>query len=78
VVSHACINRKLGRVARALAPKAGSLFHNTLVGVEADGKVLAVLIRGMVGKHLAAGGALESLEAGFALDGLGSGVLASR
>jgi hypothetical protein len=78
VVSHACINRKLGRVARALASKARSLFYNALIRVEADGKVLAVLVRGVVGKHLSAGCALESLEAGFALDGLGSGVLASR
>jgi hypothetical protein len=63
---------------RSLARRPDSLFHNTLVFVEADTKVLAVLVGCVVGKHLTARGALESLEAGLALDRLGGGVLALR
>jgi hypothetical protein len=51
------------------------LFGNTFVGVEAVAKVLGVLIRGVVGEHLAACGALEGLEARLALDGLRGRVL---
>jgi hypothetical protein len=47
---------------------AGGLFHSALVGVEAVLELLAVLVACVVGKHLAARGALEGLEAGFALD----------
>jgi hypothetical protein len=67
VVSHA-------NKSRASRPDS-RLFRNTVVGVKAVGELLAVLVRGVVGKHLLAGGALEGLEAGFALDGLGRGVL---
>ena len=80
VVSHARVNSKLCRLVRCLhvlARKCDRLFHNTLVGVEADVELLAVLVGCVIGKHLAARGALECLEAGFALDGLGGGVLAS-
>lgn len=51
------------------------LFRLSLVRVEAIRKVLAVLVACVVGQHLAAGGALERLEAGFALDALGGYVL---
>jgi hypothetical protein len=51
------------------------LFGDTVVGVEAVLEVLAVLVRGVVGEHLAAGCALERLEARLALDRLGGGVL---
>ena len=81
VVSHARVNSKLCRIVRcrrALARKSGRLFHNTLVGVEADVELLAVLVGCVVGKHLTARGALECLEAGLALDGLGGSVLALR
>jgi hypothetical protein len=37
-----------------------------------------VLVGGVIGKHLTARGALERLEAGFALDGLGGSVLVLR
>ena len=69
VVSHAQTNCKRRPVAFEY------LLGDALVSVEAVAKVLAVLIRGVVGEHLAAGGALEGLEAGFALDGLGGCVL---
>jgi hypothetical protein len=51
------------------------LFRNTIVGVEAVGELLAVLVRGVFGKQLAVCSALEGLEAGLALDALGGGVL---
>jgi hypothetical protein len=51
------------------------LFRNTIGLVEAVGELLAVLVRGVFDEELAVGGALESLEAGLALDGLGGGVL---
>lgn len=51
------------------------LFGNTLVGVEAVAKVLAVLVACVISEHLAAGGSLEGLEARLALDRLGRGVL---
>lgn len=51
------------------------LFRNTIIGVEAVSKLLAVLVRGVFGEQLAVCGALEGLEAGLALDGLGGGVL---
>ena len=51
------------------------LFRNTVVGVEAVSELLAVLVRGVFGEHLTVCGALEGLEAGLALDGLGGGVL---
>jgi len=51
------------------------LFRNTVVGVEAVSELLAVLVRSVFGKELAVSGALEGLEAGLALDGLGGGVL---
>jgi hypothetical protein len=53
----------------------GRLFRNTLVGVEAVGELLAVLVRSVVRKHLLAGGALESLEARLALDALRRDIL---
>jgi hypothetical protein len=68
VVSHAV---KTLHSASSFSP----LLRNTLVGVEAVGKLLAVLVACMIRKHLLARGALECLEAGFALDGLGRGVL---
>lgn len=37
-----------------------------------------MLVGSVVGQHLAARGALEGLEAGFALDGLGGGILVAR
>lgn len=52
-----------------------ALFRNTVVGVEAVGELLAVLVRGVFGEELAVCGALERLEAGLALDGLSGGVL---
>lgn len=51
------------------------LFRNTVVGVEAVGELLAVLVRGVFGEQLAVCSALEGLEAGLALDALGGGVL---
>jgi hypothetical protein len=51
------------------------LFRLSLVRVEAVGKLLAVLVGRVVREHLLARCALEGLEAGFALDGLGRGVL---
>jgi hypothetical protein len=63
---------------RTFARRLDDLFYNTLVFVEADSKVLAVLVGCVVGKHLTARGALECLEAGLALDGLGGSVLALR
>lgn len=51
------------------------LFRNTILGVEAVGKLLAVLVRGVFGEQLTVRGALEGLEARLALDGLGCGVL---
>lgn len=55
--------------------RGGRLFRDTFVGVEAVGKLLAVLVRSMVRKHLLAGGALEGLEARLALDALRRDVL---
>jgi hypothetical protein len=77
VVSHAQLHRKRRQIYISSFPLApgGILFCNTLVGIEAVAEVLAVLVRGVVGKHLAARGALEGLEASLALDGLGSNVL---
>ena len=51
------------------------LLGHALVGVEAVGKLLAVLVARVVRQHLLARRALERLEAGFALDCLGCGVL---
>lgn len=51
-------------------PSQARLFRNTILRIEAVSELLAMLIRGVVGKHFLARGALESLEAGFALDGL--------
>ena len=51
------------------------LFGGTVGLIEAVGELLAVLVRGVFGEQLAACGALEGLEAGLALDGLGGGVL---
>lgn len=51
------------------------LFSNAVVGIEAVSKLLAVLVRGVFGEQLAVCGALEGLEAGLALDGLGGSVL---
>jgi hypothetical protein len=65
VVSHANKSRTPSR----------RLFRNAVVGVEAVGELLAVLVGGVVRQHLLARRALERLEAGFALDGLGRGVL---
>jgi hypothetical protein len=44
------------------------LFGNTVLGVEAVLEVLAVLVRGVIGEHLAVRRALERLEARLALD----------
>lgn len=60
----------------ASVPPEGSSFGNTIVRIEAVAEVLAVLVRGMIGQHLLAGGALEGLEAGLALDCLRGGILA--
>jgi hypothetical protein len=60
------------RISRYIVPL---LFRLSLVRVEAVGELLAVLVRSVVGKHLLARCALEGLEARFALDGLGRGVL---
>ena len=57
---------------------AGRLFRSALVGIEAVLELLAVLVARVVGKHLAARGALEGLEASFTLDGLRGSVLVSR
>jgi hypothetical protein len=54
---------------------ADRLFRLTLALVEAIRKLLAVLVAGMVCQHLLARGALERLEASFALDSLRRGVL---
>ncbi|KAH7091332.1 hypothetical protein FB567DRAFT_272228 [Paraphoma chrysanthemicola] len=51
------------------------LFRNAIRRLKAVGKLLAVLIARVVGQHLLARGALERLEACFALDGLCCGVL---
>lgn len=48
---------------------------NAVVGIEAVLEILAVLVGGVLGQHLAAGGALERLEACLALDGEGGGIL---
>jgi hypothetical protein len=58
--------------------RCGGLFCDALLGVEAVLELLTVLVGRVVGKHLAARGALESLEAGLALDRLGGGVLVSH
>jgi hypothetical protein len=55
--------------------KSEGLFRNTLIRIEAVGELLAVLVACVIGKHLAARGALEGLEARFALDCLGGGIL---
>lgn len=60
----------------SLAPS--HLLRHTLVGVEAVGKLLAMLVARVVRQHLLARGALEGLEAGFALDCLGCGVLSCQ
>ena len=62
------------RIADARSDKDRS-FRYTVVGIEAVREVLAVLIRGVFHKHLAVRGALEGLEAGLALDRLGSRIL---
>jgi len=55
-------------------PSTASL-GDALVLIKAHAEILAMLVARMVRQHLAARGALECLEAGFALDGLGGGVL---
>jgi hypothetical protein len=50
-------------------------FRDAVLGVEAVRKCLAVFICGVLGKHVAVGGALEGLKAGLALDGKGGHVL---
>jgi hypothetical protein len=75
VVSRFRGSRKSRRVTSEPWTKCGRLFRNTLVGVEAVGKLLAVLVRSVVRKHLLAGGALEGLEARLALDALRRDVL---
>jgi hypothetical protein len=69
VVSHRLIASKSNQL------YGSRLFRLTLALVEAIRKLLAVLVAGMVCQHLLARGALERLEASFALDGLGRGVL---
>lgn len=51
------------------------LFRDTVVGTEAVGEGLAVLVGGVLLEHLASHGALERLEALLALDGEGGGIL---
>lgn len=51
------------------------LFRNTVFGFEAVGELLAVLVRRVFGEQFAVCSALESLEAGLALDRLGGRVL---
>lgn len=84
VVSHARIKKQISprnsrplvcNISRLSALENAGLFGHTLVGVEAVTKVLAVLVGGVVGEHLAAGGALKGLEAGLALDRLCGRVL---
>ena len=53
---------------------AEKLFDNAVIGVEAVLEVLGVLVRGVLGQHLAGCGALERLEACFALDSESGGV----
>jgi hypothetical protein len=53
----------------------GILFRSTVGSLKAVGELLAMLVGSVVRKQLLARGALEGLEAGFALDGLGRGVL---
>jgi hypothetical protein len=64
------------KISACLAPH--HLFRNPIIRIKAIGELLAVLIRRMVRQHLLAGRALEGLEAGFALDGLGGGILVAR
>ena len=59
-------------------PLLARLFRDSLALVEAVRELLVVLVRGVVGQHLLARGALEGLEAGLALDGLRGGVLVTR
>jgi hypothetical protein len=80
VVSHAPITSSTPSKPLQYTPSASSghplrLFRNTVVGVEAVIKLLAVLVRGVFGEQLAVCGALKGLEAGLALDSLGGGVL---
>jgi hypothetical protein len=68
--------RSITLVYPAARSPARSLFRGgPLVGVETVLELLAVLVARVVGKHFAACGALEGLEASFALDCLRGGVL---
>jgi hypothetical protein len=69
------LSHALSVVPSSTHASARRLFGDTVFGVEAVLEVLAVLVRGVVGEHLAAGCALERLEARLALDRLGGGVL---
>lgn len=60
---------------RNAQPIIAPLFGDTLVRIEAVRKLLAVLVARMIDQHLLARCALERLEASFALDVLGRGVL---
>ena len=51
------------------------LLRHAIVAVETVGEGLVVLVGSVLAQHLLAGGALEVLEAGLALDGLGGEVL---
>lgn len=53
---------------------AGSLRH-AVVAVETIREGLVMLVGSVLAQHLLAGGALEVLKAGLALDGLGGEVL---
>ena len=79
MVSHALIISQTPSYAAPQISHSASSGHPVcayfVVGVEAIGKLLAVLVRGVFGKHLAVCGALEGLEASLALDGLSGRVL---
>lgn len=76
VVSHARRPRwfRHVRITIVISPPSASP-GNAVFGIEALLESFAVLVRGMLAEHLAAGGALEGLEARLALDGEGGGIL---
>jgi hypothetical protein len=79
VVSHAFIPPVAITPRRGITPpdqpQPAVLFRNAVRRLKAVRKLLAVLVACVVRQHLLARGALERLEARFALDGLRGGVL---
>lgn len=63
------------RVTPPAQPQPAVLFRDAVRCLKAVRKLLAVLIACVIRQHLLARGALERLEARFALDGLRGGVL---